>query len=797
MPRVLTVVCSFALVLTLAPLTLAQEKLTTAKSTGKAAQAASDSSSFARLPVKRVMLYKNGVGYFEHNARVHGNQDLTIDFTTGQLNDVLKSLTVVDLGEGRIGSVRYNSIAPLEERLRSLRLPFGEQVTHAEFLTALRGAKVDVRSGASSATGRLLSVERERKQNGKGDYADVTTFAVVTDSGEMRNFELGPGTSVRLAERDLSEEVGRYLNLVGSSRARDLRRLTISATGSGERSVFVSYISEVPVWKSTYRIILSDKPDQKPLLQGWAIVDNTVGEDWKDVQLSLVAGAPQSFIQDISQPYYTRRPVVAPPESLMLSPQTHEATMNAPAPSSSSPASFGSGGLRGTVKDPSGSLVSGAQVTVRNEETGASQTTTTDANGNYRFYNVPAGNSALSVSKPGFRSFNLSNIYLGVGSVNEVHARLDVASVSETVEVSAEAVQLNTSSTMLSTALSKQTSEAEGKGFGEFFQYEIKQGVTINKNQSALVPILNARVEAEKVTLWSGSGSDDDSDSEHPAHALRALWVHNTSGLTLDSGTFNILEKDTFAGEGLFDAIHPDERRLLSYAADTAVHVVTEDQSSQEPITRVRIAKALMITTREERESRLYKIRNADNTPRQVVIEHPVKEDWKLVSGGPKAEETTASFHRFRVKVAPGATSELKVETYRPLDSTFALTNLNQEQVELLGTQERFTPALKDAFARLLGKKNEISVLDTQLKERHQEQEAITADQSRLRENMKALKGTAEEKALLQRYTHQLDQQEDRLSALQTEVSGLNTRKVKADDELSQMMQSIVLDESF
>src|SRR5579864_525017 len=292
----------------------------------------------ARLPVKRVVLYKNGIGYFEHTARVRGSQDLAIDFTTGQLNDVLKSLTVVDLGEGHIASVRYNSIAPLDERLHSLRLPFGEQVSSADYLQALRGARVDVRSGAASATGRLLSVEKERKQNGKGDYVDVTTFALVTDSGEMRSFELGPGTAVRIADRDLNDEVGRYLNLVGTARARDSRRMTISATGSGDREVFVSYISEVPVWKSTYRIILPEKPGEKPLLQGWAIVDNTVGEDWKDVQLSLVAGAPQSFIQDISQPYYTRRPVVALPQSAMLTPQTQEASMSAPAPAAPSAA---------------------------------------------------------------------------------------------------------------------------------------------------------------------------------------------------------------------------------------------------------------------------------------------------------------------------------------------------------------------------------------------------------------------------------------------------------------------------
>jgi len=106
------------------------------------AVAAEDS---ARMPVKRVVLYKNGVGYFEHSAHVRGNQDLGIDFTTAQLNDVLKSLTVVDLGDGRISGVRYNSIAPLDERLKALRLPFGEDVNRADFLSALRGSRVEVR----------------------------------------------------------------------------------------------------------------------------------------------------------------------------------------------------------------------------------------------------------------------------------------------------------------------------------------------------------------------------------------------------------------------------------------------------------------------------------------------------------------------------------------------------------------------------------------------------------------------------------------------------------------------------
>ncbi|MBZ5649308.1 MAG: carboxypeptidase regulatory-like domain-containing protein [Acidobacteriia bacterium] len=759
------------------------------------ATAANDSSS--RLPVKRVVLYKNGIGYFEHTARVRGNQDLAIDFTTGQLNDVLKSLTVVDLGEGRISGVRYNSTAPLDERLKALRLPFGEQVTRADFLMALRGARVEVHSGSATTTGRLLSVEKERKANGKGDFYDVTEFSIVSDTGEMKNFDLGPGTSVRLAERDLGDEIGRYLNLVGSSRARDLRRMTISATGTGDRDIFVSYISEVPIWKSTYRIILPDKPGEKPLLQGWAIVDNTVGDDWKDVQLSLVAAAPQSFIQDISQPYYARRPVVALPESMMLSPQTHEAAMNVPGPSPPPSFAGGTGGLQGTVTDPSGAFVAGARVTIRNEESGSSQTAVTDSSGTYHLYNVPAGNSALFVDAPGFQRYSLSNFYLGVGRTNEIHATLQLGTASETVEVRAEPATIQTQSSMVSSAMRKQGAEAEGKDVGEMFEYDIKQKITIGKNQSALVPILQSHIDVEKVSLWSASDNDsDDSNDEKPSRALRALWVTNSSGLTLDSGTFNILEGDTFAGEGLIDTVNPGERRLLSYATDTAVHVVAHQESSEKPVSHVRIAKGIMVLTKEERDILRYTIRNADTLPRQVVIEHPFREGWKLAEG-PKAEETSASFYRFRVSVEAGKTAELPVEEYHPLDTSYQLNNLNNDQVVLLTQQGRMTPALQDVFRRVLDQQNQVGALATQLQSHQQEVESITKDQVRLRENMKALKGSAEEKALLQRYTHQLDSQEDRLNTLNKEISDLQEKHTQAQQLLDRMVQEITLDERF
>ncbi|MGH9517850.1 MAG: hypothetical protein ACRD3P_19455 [Terriglobales bacterium] len=684
---------------------------------------ASDSDA-ARLPVKRVVLYKNGVGYFEHSARVRGNQELGIDFTTGQLNDVLKSLTVVDLGDGRISDIRYNSIAPLDERLHALRLPFGEQITRAEFLSALRGSRVEVAGKGESATGRLLSVEQEDRTNDSGATYHVTDFSIVTDAGEMKNFELSPGVSVRLADHELNDEVGRYLNLVGSSRARDLRRMTVSATGNGDRDIFVSYISEVPVWKSTYRIILPEKPNEKPLLQGWAIVDNTIGEDWKDVQLSLIAGAPQSFIQNISQPLYARRPEVALPESAMLTPQTHEGTMKDEGPAAPPP-------------PPPGASIGGAVGKLGQFD-----------------YRTRSGTNSPSVSSEQF----------------EVQA-VPMVSMPNKGRNLAQIAQLQNGVI------------AQAQELGDYFEYNIKQAITIGKNQSALVPILQSRIEAEKVTLWTANENQP---------ALRALWMKNASGLTLDSGTFNIIDSGTFAGEGLIETVHPNERRLLSYAADTAVRVTSQAESKDLPVSRVQILKGVMFLSREHRDKVKYTIRNADTIARQVIIEHPVRAGWKLIDAD-KPEETSASHYRFRVAVDPDKNHELTVEETHQDVSRSMLTDITQHQVELLATENVMTAELQAAFRRVLDQKSQISRLQSETGTRQMELNAINTDQARIRENMKALRGSVEEKALLARYTHQLNSQEDRLTLLHKEITELEQKQNAERQKLEDMVQHITL----
>ncbi|MBC8165712.1 MAG: hypothetical protein H7Y20_07560, partial [Bryobacteraceae bacterium] len=279
-----------------------------------------------KLPIKRVVLYKNGVGYFEHTGKTKNNDSVTIPFTSGQLNDVLKSLTVLDMNGGKITGVTYGSAAPIDRQIGELRLPAAEKNSLSEFLSGMRGTRIEVRSGTTVVTGRLLSVERKTRVTGT-TTVEVDYLSLMTDSGELRTTELSPASSVKLLEAGLPGKVNRLLDLVSSGREADVRRMVISTSGTGERSVFVSYISEVPVWKSTYRIVMGAKPGQPALLQGWAIVDNTVGQDWNAVDLSLIAGAPQSFIQNLSQPYFSRRPVVALPTAMNSAPQTYEPTL--------------------------------------------------------------------------------------------------------------------------------------------------------------------------------------------------------------------------------------------------------------------------------------------------------------------------------------------------------------------------------------------------------------------------------------------------------------------------------------
>ena len=756
-----------------------------------------------RLPIQRVVLYKNGVGYFEHMGRVQGNQDVAISFTSGQLNDVLKSLTVLDLNGGKISGVGYGSAAPIDRQVGDLRLGVTQTTTLPEFLAALRGARVELRSGTTVLIGRLLGVERKYKVV-SGTTMQVDDVALMTDGGELRTVELSPSVSVRLLERELTGKVGRLLDLAGSAREPDLRKMTIATEGSGDRSLFVSYISEVPVWKTTYRVVLGSKASHGPLLQGWAIVDNTVGEDWNNVQLSLVAGAPQSFMQNLSQPYYSRRPVVPLPESVNMAPQTFEATLIP-----------GGTLLMGTVTYPAGGGIANAIVKAYGPSGDLVGQTQTDASGNYELDGLTAGSYRVEVESPGFSRTVINGASVDNGRTTRLDATLRVGAVSQSIDVMASTAGLatqtsrfnRTDGTHLGSGASmggrafmppqmpkpqsvdvarlETQSAATAQPLGDLFEYKIKQPITIQKNRSALVPIVQSAIGAEKVSVWN--------DHAGLARPQRALWLTNSSGLTLDGGTFSVLEDETFEGEGVMDAIRPDEKRLVSYAVDLAVTAGSKIGSEQERVTRVVVNKGLLTQKSEIREKKTYTFRNEDTSPRTMLIEHPVRRGYEL-RGSARPAETTAAWMRFRLHVDPKQTASLVVEEARPTETTYQISNLTSDEVAMFVQQKSIDKTIEDVLRRVLAQQSVIAELEDQKDARDGETKDIFDDQQRLRENLKALKGSADEKTLIQRYTRQLDQQENRLEELKKETEQIEAKHDKEQATLDRMIQDLSFD---
>jgi hypothetical protein len=696
-------------------------------STTAASTATANSAAIKDLPVRKVVLYKNGVGYFEHAGSVSGNQRVTIDFTSPQLNDVLQSLTVLDEGGGRIAGVNYNSTTPLAEQLKTLSLGMSDDPTSTELFQALRGQRVEVTGGpGGTLTGRLMAIESRTEKAGTGDATvDHFYLTLVAGSGAVKVIELTPALSVRPLDANLQGQLDRYLELLSTTHSTGLRHLTLDALGQGQRELRVSYISEVPVWKSTYRIVFPREANGKATMQGWAVVDNTVGADWDNVQLSLVAGAPQSFIQPLSQPLYMRRPEIPIATLVETTPQTHEAA-EMTAPQLAMPPAVNSGPIGGVI----GSL----------------------AGGN-------AG--ALMKMMPG-ATLNSGAVHgggVGNGYGNGVGGNAGGAVYRVT-----DAIQEGDVST---------------NAFDDFFEYALTAPVTIHKNESAMVPILQQDLPAEHVTLWS----------EKEPTPLRAVWLENTSKLTLDSGSFSIFESGEFAGEGLLDPIHPGEKRLLSYATDQAVRVKVTARDGKRTIHHLSFHKGVIVETHMNVDSATYSATNSADVDRVVLIEHARRNNGWTLDDGLKAEESTPGLYRFKVPVAAHSTAKLEVRQRGPEYVTVDLRS-NPRQEDFLLQLVKDVPDALDKLKPVIDAQAALTDLDRRIEESKKTEETAAADEARDRENLTALKGNDAAK----RFVDELNKAEDQLQATRKQTADLEAQKKAAEGKLNDLISGISYD---
>ena len=277
----------------------------------------------AELPVRTVVLYKHGVGFFERSGTLGSGQSARLDFNATEMNDVLKSLTIEERGGGKISGLRYDSMDPLSHKLAGFPFQIGEFQPLSSTLDQLKGARLEMKLGNETVVGVIVNGRMQAASDKQPEREQLTLMLA---SGELRTIDLSAATGIRFTDPQLQQQFKEYFEALSSARSKDKRSVYIDSTDAKEREVQASYMIPAPVWKSSYRLIFGTTG--KPTLEGWAIVDNTTGEDWTNVKLSLVSGRPISFVSQLYAPRYVQRPEFDLADDRAAAPVVHSGSYN-------------------------------------------------------------------------------------------------------------------------------------------------------------------------------------------------------------------------------------------------------------------------------------------------------------------------------------------------------------------------------------------------------------------------------------------------------------------------------------
>src|SRR5262245_6526473 len=288
----------------------------------------------AELPVTQVVLFSSGVGYFEREGQVDGNARIDLQFQAANINDLLKSLVLQDQGGGQVSTINYDNRNPIDMTLKSFALDLTQNPSMAELLNQARGEKVEVVTTADNKNpvvgqsetlnGTIVGVEKQRQAVGRDQVIEVAQVNLLT-ADALRGVPMAQVQKVRFLKPALEQEFKKALEVLAAGHDKQKKTVSLNFTGDGKRGVRVGYVTESPIWKTSYRLAL--KENDKLFLQGWAVVENTSDEDWNNVQLGLVSVRPISFEMDLYQPLFVRRPMVELDLFASLKPQTYGGNM--------------------------------------------------------------------------------------------------------------------------------------------------------------------------------------------------------------------------------------------------------------------------------------------------------------------------------------------------------------------------------------------------------------------------------------------------------------------------------------
>jgi len=387
------------------------------------------------LPIRRVVMFSSGVSFFEHQGQVEGNAKIDLKFNVDDVNDLLKSMVIEDLGGGRVSTVSYGSKDPITRTLKTFSIDLTSNPSMAELLAQIRGEKIEI-DAPTKVTGTIIGVEK-RRQKVDDEILESTFLNLLTDEG-LRSIALDKVGRIKLTNPKLDAELRQALLVLATSNSTDKKTVSLNFIGQGKRPVRVGYIQESPIWKTSYRLVLND--DEKPFLQGWAIVENTTETDWENVSLTLISGWPISFIMDLYQPLYVNRPIVQQELYASLAPRTYDQDMDGIAldfkASGKSERSWGS---------------------LAKKRAAGTELLLTDVRGL-----AAADKYAYAL---GGKSRDLANRKMNLGKI--------VQSVAQAGDV------------------------------GELFRYTIATPVSLQRSRSAMLPIVNGSIEGEKVSIYN------------------------------------------------------------------------------------------------------------------------------------------------------------------------------------------------------------------------------------------------------------------------------------------------------
>ena len=320
---------------------------------------------------------------------------------------------------------------------------------------------------------------------------------------------------------------------------------------------------------------------------------------------------------------------------------------------------------------------------------------------------------------------------------------------------------------------------------GDMFEYRIDHPVTIGQNRSALVPIVSKDIEGHAVDLFN--------ERTRKQHPLAGVRLKNTTGLTLEGGPLTVLKGGTYAGEAFVKSLKPDEERYITYAVDLGLQVNTKKGSTTEPVDRVVINRGLMRLHRGIIETRTYTLNNKNAQSKTVVIEHPYHADRKLLAPE-KPMETTDNYLRFEVEVPGNNTTALRVKEIRDVWESISVSNLTPDNILIFAREKYLDAKTLKQMEKMVTVKTELAHIKADIKDLLKERQQIFSDQKRLRENLKGLGQTSEEKGLRSRYIGQLDSQETRLGKIEKQEGSLNTQQMNKQRELEAIIDALSQD---